>query len=56
MAVVGMMQVTGDQVVDVVSVGHRLVSAAWAVGVARLVSAAVVIGRAAGGVGVIDRD
>ena len=56
MALVRMMQVPGEQVVDVVSVRHRLVSTAGAVGVAGLVSAAIVIRRAAGGMGVIDRD
>ena len=56
MAVVGMMQVSGDQVVDVVSVRHRLVSAAGPVGVAGLVPATIVIGRASGRVGVVDRN
>jgi hypothetical protein len=51
---VRMMQVPVDEIVDVVAVRHRLVPAAGAVLVARLMPLAPVLGRAA--VGVLGRD
>jgi zinc/manganese transport system substrate-binding protein len=53
---VRMMQVAVDQVVDVVAVGNRFVPAARLVPVAGLVAAALVIGRAALGVGALHGD
>jgi hypothetical protein len=53
---VGVVQVTLDQVVGVVAVRHRLVAAVGAVLVARVVTAAVVLGRAVVRVLRVDRD
>ncbi len=52
---VGVMQVPVHQIVDVIAVGDRLVSASGAVLVAIVVRAARVIGRAVRGVGAADR-
>lgn len=56
MAVTGVMQVTVDQVVDVVSVGDGLVPAAFTVNVPSVVSATGMMRRAAGWIGVADLD
>ncbi len=48
------MQVAGDEKVDVVAVWDRLVSAAFAVDMLRVVSRAVVTGPAVVGVGAVD--
>jgi hypothetical protein len=53
---VRVVQVTADQVVDVISVRDRLVTAAWSMFVIVLVLVAVVPRRAVGGVGVGHRD
>ena len=50
MIAVGVMQMPGDQVVDVIAVGNRLVAAAGAVNVSRFVAAAVVPGSASSGI------
>ena len=55
-AVVRMMEVAVDQVVDVIAVRHRLVAAAGAVLMLGVVSAAAVIWSALGWVGVADLD
>lgn len=47
MIAVGMMQVGFDEIIDMVAVRHRLVPAIRAVFVPELVTAAIVIGRAA---------
>jgi hypothetical protein len=47
---VRVMQVAADVIVHVVAVGHRLVAAAGAVDVARLMAAATMVGRAHVGV------
>jgi hypothetical protein len=47
---VRMMQVTVDQVVDVVAVRHRLVAATWTVAMVRVMAGAAMVGRAAVGV------
>jgi hypothetical protein len=46
-----MVQMSVDQVVDVIAVWHRLVSAAWTVHMMRVVPAAPVLGRAPIGIG-----
>ena len=56
MAVVWMMEVAVDQVVDVVAVRHRLVAAAGAVLMLGVVTAAAVLGSALGWVGVAHLD
>lgn len=53
---VGVVQVPADEVVDVVAVRNPFVAAAVAVDVIAAVTAAGVIGRACGGVGVVDGD
>jgi hypothetical protein len=50
MVAMWMMQVTVDQVVDMVAVRHRLVAAVWTMLVAFWMTAAVVVWRAAVGV------
>ena len=50
MLVVRMVQVTVDQVIDVVAMGDRLVTAVGAVGMASVVAGAVVVGSALLGV------
>jgi hypothetical protein len=52
---VWVMEVTADQVVDVLAVGDRLVAAVRSVLVFALVFGAVVAGRAVGGIGLADR-
>jgi hypothetical protein len=47
MIAVGVVQVALDEIIDMVAVGHRLVAAIWAVFVRDLVTAAIVVGRAA---------
>ena len=42
---VGMMEMSGDQVVDVIAVGNRLVAAVRPVNVSRFVAVALVTGR-----------
>jgi hypothetical protein len=56
MAVVRVVQMTVDQVVDVVAVWNRLVSAPGSVHVTGVVGCAVVVGRAALGVGAVHGD
>jgi hypothetical protein len=56
MLLVGMVQVAVDQIVDMVAVRDRLVTAARAVLVGRLVAVAVVIGGAWRRVGIADLD
>jgi hypothetical protein len=46
------MQVAVDQVIDVIAVGHGLVSAAWAMHVTGLMTSAAVCGCAGGRIGV----
>jgi hypothetical protein len=53
---VGVVEVAGDQIVDVVAMGDGLMSAVGAVNVVGLVAIAVVLGRAAVWVGVAHRD
>lgn len=53
---VRVVEVSGDQIVDVVAMRHRLVAAVVAVLMAALVAAAVVIGGAGGGVRCANRD
>lgn len=47
MIAMGMMQVALDEIIDMVAVGHRLVPAIGAMYVRGLVTAAIVVGRAA---------
>lgn len=56
MVAVRMMQVTADQIVDMVAVRHGLVAAAWAVHMLPVVATAAVAGRATFGIGRADRD
>lgn len=55
-AVVGMVQMAVHQVVDVISVRHRLVAASGSVGVIGTMPAALVTAGAGGRVGLIDTD
>jgi hypothetical protein len=49
--VVGVVQVVGDQVVDMVAVRHRLVTAVWTMLVAFWMTSAIMVRRAAIGIG-----
>lgn len=54
MIAVRMMQMSSHQVIDVIAVGNRLMAAAWAMNMPRLVAAAVVRGRAGRGIALAD--
>ena len=48
MPIVRMVKMTGDEVVDVIAMGHRLVAAVGTMDVGAVVGAALVAGRAVG--------
>jgi hypothetical protein len=56
MIAMGMMEMARDQVVEVIAVGNRLVTAAGAVNVARFVAAAVVSRSASVGIATTHRN
>lgn len=56
MVTVRVMQVTIDQIIDVITVRYRFVTASGTVHVARVVAAAVVLGGASDGIGLGDFD